>query len=88
MWKYITILVLITALIFTYWNQIFQYNEKHTNKSSKFKLFTSEEISQYNGIEMSELYLVILGNIFNVTKGAKYYGPGETYHVFVGINYF
>ncbi|XP_026668089.1 neuferricin, partial [Ceratina calcarata] len=32
------------------------------------------------------LYISILGQVFDVTKGAKFYGPGATYHAFTGCD--
>lgn len=53
-----------------------------TGKSGK--LIHINELKEYNGIEKPELYLVILGKIYNVTKGWNHYGPNQSYHVFVG----
>uniref|UniRef100_A0A2M4BX51 Putative heme/steroid binding protein n=1 Tax=Anopheles marajoara TaxID=58244 RepID=A0A2M4BX51_9DIPT len=47
-------------------------------------LFSEAELSVHNGITGESLYLVILGHVYDVTKGAKHYGPGESYHMFVG----
>lgn len=48
------------------------------------KLFTNEKLSQFDGSTRDQLYLSILGIVYDVTKGRKHYGPGETYHAFVG----
>lgn len=48
------------------------------------RLFRKEELKKYNGVDKPELYIGLLGNVFDVTKGAKFYGPGEGYHAFVG----
>lgn len=48
------------------------------------RLFNKEELREYNGIETPELYLVILGKVYNVTSGWKHYGPNGAYHSFVG----
>lgn len=50
------------------------------------KIFTTSELKQYTNLE-NGLYLSILGQVFDVTKGEKHYGPGENYHAFTG-NYF
>lgn len=50
------------------------------------KVFTSNELKKYTNLE-NGLYISILGNVFDVTKGAKHYGPGATYHAFTGIIY-
>lgn len=47
-------------------------------------LFTNEELSRCNGEDNQELYLAILGVVYDVTKGKKHYGPGESYHAFIG----
>ncbi|XP_006608475.1 neuferricin [Apis dorsata] len=47
------------------------------------KVFTSNELKKYTNLE-DGLYISILGNVFDVTKGAKHYGPGATYHAFTG----
>ncbi|BES97460.1 heme Hypothetical protein [Nesidiocoris tenuis] len=48
------------------------------------KVFTREELKLYNGIEKKELYLAILGKVYDVSKARNYYGPGESYYGFVG----
>lgn len=60
------------------------YTKDHSYKSDKGNLFTSDEIKLYNGIDRKELYLVLLGKVFDVTKGESHYGPGQTYHTFIG----
>lgn len=57
------------------------------------RLFTEEQLKSYTGeVESNALYLVILGNVFDVSKGKRFYGPGEHYHSFLGnillSNYF
>ncbi|PBC31459.1 neuferricin [Apis cerana] len=47
------------------------------------KVFTSSELKKYTNLE-DGLYISILGHVFDVTKGAKHYGPGATYHAFTG----
>ncbi|TRY99309.1 hypothetical protein DNTS_003997 [Danionella cerebrum] len=48
-------------------------------------LLTSKELSSYSGGEGSKgLYLAILGQVFDVEKGRKHYGPGGSYHFFTG----
>lgn len=52
------------------------------------QVFTKEELKLFNGIDKPQLYLAILGKIFDVSKGAKHYGPGKQYNVFVGMSDF
>lgn len=46
--------------------------------------FTKEILKTYTGKNNKPIYLSILGNIFDVSKAKKYYGPGENYNVFTG----
>ena len=48
------------------------------------KLFTDAELAKFDGSRGPQLYLSVLGSVFYVTKGGKHYGPGGTYHAFVG----
>ncbi|KAJ7997344.1 hypothetical protein DPEC_G00228010 [Dallia pectoralis] len=49
------------------------------------RLITAHELSLYIGDENSRgLYLAILGQVFDVEKGKKHYGPGGGYHCFAG----
>lgn len=47
-------------------------------------LFTTNELKQFSGEGTDKIYLSILGKVFDVTKGKKYYGLGGTYHGFAG----
>ncbi|XP_076277177.1 neuferricin [Lasioglossum baleicum] len=47
------------------------------------KVFAQNELGKYTNLK-DGLYISILGQVFDVTKGAKHYGPGATYHVFTG----
>lgn len=51
---------------------------------SKDRLFTLSELENYRGQDGNDIYLAILGQVFDVTKGRKHYGPGGTYHFFTG----
>ncbi|XP_053375216.1 neuferricin-like isoform X2 [Mercenaria mercenaria] len=52
--------------------------------SSNIRLFTKDELSKFTGKEESGVYLAILGDVFDVTKGKKHYGEGGGYHFFTG----
>ncbi|CAH0549267.1 unnamed protein product [Brassicogethes aeneus] len=58
-----------------------------THKNSKIGepvLLTKQVLQKFNGIHSPELYLSICGDVYDVTKGFKHYGPGESYNFFVG----
>lgn len=49
------------------------------------RLLSRRELSLYDGEEGSRgIYLAILGQVFDVHRGHKHYGPGGAYHVMAG----
>eukprot|EP01083_Nonionella_stella_P016500 46062_1 len=42
---------------------------------TEVKMFTAEELSQFDGVKDSKIYLAVIGEVFDVTKGKNYYGP-------------
>lgn len=49
------------------------------------RLLTRNELLQYDGREGSKgLYLAVVGQVFDVIKGHKHYGPGGAYHFMAG----
>ncbi|CAG4911911.1 unnamed protein product [Colias eurytheme] len=52
-------------------------------KSNKITL-TQEELAKYNGDEHEELYLAVMGSIFDVSSGKMHYAKGSSYHYFIG----
>ncbi|KAK7925652.1 hypothetical protein WMY93_007962 [Mugilogobius chulae] len=55
------------------------------NESANRRLINSDELTFYDGKQGSKgLYLALLGQIFDVNKGEKHYGPGGAYHFMAG----
>ncbi|XP_069135483.1 neuferricin-like isoform X2 [Argopecten irradians] len=52
--------------------------------SASDRIFTKEELWKYRGEENGAIYLAVLGQVFDVTKGRKHYGPGGGYGFFSG----
>ncbi|XP_032812337.1 neuferricin isoform X2 [Petromyzon marinus] len=53
--------------------------------SGQQRLLTLSELGRYDGQEGSPgLYLAVLGQVFDVSKGAKHYGPGASYQALAG----
>lgn len=53
--------------------------------SDSHTLLTPEQLSLCTGTPHSKgLYLSVLGQVFDVEKGRKHYGPGGSYHFFTG----
>lgn len=49
------------------------------------QMIRKSELSKYNGeVNSPGLYVAILGQVFDVNKGQKHYGPGGGYHFFSG----
>eukprot|EP00298_Acanthocystis_sp_HF-20_P021360 c27670_g1_i1.p1 GENE.c27670_g1_i1~~c27670_g1_i1.p1 ORF type:complete len:112 (-),score=47.19 c27670_g1_i1:110-424(-) len=52
---------------------------------SENKVFTLQELSQFNGQDASKPILVCLeGIVFDVTPGKSFYGPGGSYSLLAG----
>jgi len=52
---------------------------------SGVRIFSKEELSKYDGIEKGvPIYLAIIGDVFDVSTGAKFYKKGRSYHHFAG----
>ena len=49
------------------------------------KMFSREELKKYDGSDPTlPLLLSINHEVFDVTSGSRFYGPGAHYHVFAG----
>lgn len=55
-----------------------------TTELREERLFKAEELSLYDGNTSTEIYLAVLGEVYNVTEGSAYYGPGMGYSCFAG----
>jgi len=49
-----------------------------------FKVFTPPQLRPYSGENKSPVYLAVRGNVFDVTPGRNFYGPGGPYANFAG----
>ena len=49
-------------------------------------LFTPDQLSKFTGVDNTPIYLSIVGLVFDVTNGRTHYGPGGSYHFFVGLD--
>ncbi|KAL2094996.1 hypothetical protein ACEWY4_009715 [Coilia grayii] len=92
MFTYIVVLALacITALIVPYdWAAIYgdavSVFRTLAPSSAPVRILSKSELSKYSGENNSPgLYVAILGQVFDVKKGQKHYGPGGGYHFFSG----
>ena len=52
---------------------------------SGVRVWSPEVLKKYDGSDPSlPLLLVVLGEVYDVTVGAKFYGKGESYNIFLG----
>lgn len=59
--------------------------ESDTSNRAKPVLLSSKHVAKHDGSDPSlPIYLVVLGKVFNVDKGKKFYAPGSGYNVFAG----
>jgi len=59
----------------------------HDENDESATTMTREELQYYRGQEEGRpLYLSIQNRIYDVSKGAKFYGPDKHYHLFVGTD--
>lgn len=58
-----------------------------TPAKSSVRVLTPQELAKFDGVQNEALYLSILGSVFDVSKGARHYKPGETYNFFVGKSF-
>eukprot|EP00193_Tetraselmis_chui_P001762 CAMPEP_0177752152 /NCGR_PEP_ID=MMETSP0491_2-20121128/764_1 /TAXON_ID=63592 /ORGANISM="Tetraselmis chuii, Strain PLY429" /LENGTH=295 /DNA_ID=CAMNT_0019267331 /DNA_START=72 /DNA_END=959 /DNA_ORIENTATION=+ len=56
----------------------------HEAKHPERRAFTQDELSKFTGAGDTPIYISILGQVFDVTKGRRHYGPGQAYSVFAG----
>lgn len=52
------------------------------------RIFTKEELAKYKGENGGDIYLALMGRVFDVTRGRDYYGPGGGYAFFSGKEIF
>eukprot|EP00965_Chrysotila_dentata_P005876 193211-Pleurochrysis_carterae.AAC.5 len=48
------------------------------------RIFTAEELKQFNGLNGKPMYVAIIGDVFDVSSGTKFYKAGRSYAHFVG----
>ncbi|KAJ1926356.1 hypothetical protein EC988_010307, partial [Linderina pennispora] len=65
------------------------YQSKWTNYRNYIPrtqhVYTQSELAMYNGSNPDlPLLLAVKGDVYDVTDGWGFYGPGSTYHIFAG----
>lgn len=62
-----------------------QTSPPSTWTASDLKLFTTDELAKYDGnVNEEEIYVSILGSVYDVTPGKNFYGRGCGYAFFTG----
>jgi predicted heme/steroid binding protein len=52
--------------------------------TEKIRIISQAELKAANGVDSKNLWLAILGRVYDVSAGPQYYSKGSQYHVFVG----
>ncbi|XP_053532907.1 neuferricin [Ictalurus punctatus] len=85
MLKYVVALISVSLAVWSgsEWLNLWLFDLDVAQDSGR--LLSQEELALYNGKEDSKgLYLAILGQVFDVEKGRKHYGPDGGYRFFTG----
>jgi hypothetical protein len=86
MWKEVYILVTIGSLarlfLDFYLQEIKIESESKSGNDDNFKVFKVKDLKNDN----NEIYLALLGSVYDVSKGAKHYKPGGSYEFFAGLS--
>lgn len=88
--SFITVVVLIISMLCFYepaQNVLCSYaifERFLVNTPNVCSLFDKTRLSRYNGADGGKIYLSILGIVFDVTEGRRFYGPNGSYHGFSG----
>lgn len=84
MLSYVFIALLSAAVLFLSRQWFITFGSESTT-GPPVRLLSISELSLYDGEEGSKgLYLAILGQVFDVQKGQRHYGPGGAYHFMTG----
>uniref|UniRef100_A0A0N5AEI9 Cytochrome b5 heme-binding domain-containing protein n=1 Tax=Syphacia muris TaxID=451379 RepID=A0A0N5AEI9_9BILA len=79
--------IILGLTYFVYW-MFFKksVNErKPENKLPELKKdLTLDELREYDGVKNERVFLALFGNIYDVTQGKSFYGPGGPYHSLAG----
>lgn len=54
-----------------------QQSQAHSLPRMKRRDFTLEQLREYDGARLPRILLAVNCKVFDVTKGSKFYGPGE-----------
>lgn len=55
------------------------------SEDAPLRIFSKEELAQYKGENGGDIYLALMGKVFDVSSGRDFYGPGGGYSFFSGI---
>jgi len=57
---------------------------KNKNQKGATRVITQNELEQKTGADGSQIWLSILGDVYDVSQGASFYGKGTSYGTFAG----
>ncbi|GFO29159.1 neuferricin-like [Plakobranchus ocellatus] len=74
------------SLVHKVFNSLKGYADGGDVGGPKLRVLTREELSRYKGENGGKVCLAIVGDVYDVSKGRKHYGPGGGYSFFSGID--
>ncbi|EEB07860.2 cytochrome P450 regulator Dap1 [Schizosaccharomyces japonicus yFS275] len=84
--QFVFIVTLAAYIFFTRWRRMKQkpLEPAPELEQPKWSLYTASELKRFNGKSSPFIFLAIKGDVYNVTEGGKFYGPGGPYYTFAG----
>jgi membrane-associated progesterone receptor component len=79
-WSLLTILGIMVYNLFTSEeskNYQIQTKPPGPPKSVEFKDYTAQELQPFSGEDNTPVYMGVLGEVFDVSSGRNFYGPGK-----------
>lgn len=56
-------------------------------EDAPLRIFSKEELAEYKGQNGGDIYLALMGKVFDVSGGRDFYGPGGGYSFFSGTTF-
>ncbi|RCI14306.1 hypothetical protein L249_5937 [Ophiocordyceps polyrhachis-furcata BCC 54312] len=82
-------LILTTALLYTIYKAVSPPANKYADLApptapTVFRTYTPRTLLPFNGKDSPQIYLAVRGRVFDVSRGASFYGPEGPYANFAG----
>lgn len=76
--------IIFVSIVMIVWTRVYCHENSHNPTD---RVLTKLELSEYDGTDTRRpILLAILGRVFDVTAGARHYGPGAPYAILTGLD--